>query len=179
MFSRATVYASMASIRLDSLMAVGAGHDASSLASMSLGLACFDFSSRLRVKSIESWRRGADASHHVGHPVRKIKNARIYLFTRNGDLIRDLDKYVRSGQPCFSQLQNEVKNPFAYAKTRYGKEPKFVYHYTDNESLRKILKSGEILPSLEQDGDAKMGDGVYMTTKSLVGEQEGHPPQQL
>ena len=50
-------------------------------------------------------------------------------FTRNGDLIRDLDKYVRSGQPCFSQLQNEVKNPFAYAKTRYGKEPKFVYHY--------------------------------------------------
>ena len=40
------------------------------------------------------------------------------LFTRNGDLIRDLDKYVRSGQPCFSQLQNEVKNPFAYAKTR-------------------------------------------------------------
>ena len=58
MFSRATVYASMASIRLDSLMAVGAGHDASSLASMSLGLACFDFSSRLRVKSIESWRVG-------------------------------------------------------------------------------------------------------------------------
>jgi len=86
------------------------------------------------------------------------------LFTRDGDLIRDLDKYVRSGQPCFSQLQNEVKNPFAYAKTRYGKEPKFVYHYTDNESLRKILMSGEILPSLEQDGDAKMGDGVYMTT---------------
>ena len=74
------------------------------------------------------------------------------LFTRDGDLIRDLDKYVRSGQPCFSQLQNEVKNPFAYAKTRYGKEPKFVYHYTDNER------------SLEQDGDAKMGDCVYMTT---------------
>ena len=58
------------------------------------------------------------------------------LFTRNGDLIRDLDKYVRSGQPCFSQLQNEVKNPFAYAKTRStAKNPKFVYHYTDNESL--------------------------------------------
>ena len=86
------------------------------------------------------------------------------LFTRDGDLISDLRAHVRSGEPCFSQLQNLVKNPFEYSKTRLGKEPKFLYHWTDDESLEQILKSGQILPSLEQDGDAHMGDGVYLTT---------------
>lgn len=86
------------------------------------------------------------------------------LFTRDGDLVSDLRSHVRSGEPCFSQFQTEIKHPLKYSKTTYGKEPKFVYHWTDNESLEQILKSGEILPSLEQNGDAHMGDGVYMTT---------------
>jgi hypothetical protein len=40
----------------------------------------------------------------------------------------------------------------------------YFYHYTDRKAAKAIFISGKILPSLEADGDAAHGDGVYLTT---------------
>ena len=42
--------------------------------------------------------------------------------------------------------------------------PKYLYHYTTEESFEKILESGHLLPS-RGPGDTALGVGVYFTTK--------------
>ena len=37
------------------------------------------------------------------------------------------------------------------------------YHYTDDEGAQRIIRTGRVLASLESDGDAAYGNGVYLT----------------
>ncbi len=46
---------------------------------------------------------------------------------------------------------------------------KIYWHYTDDEGAKKIVESGKILPSIQNRGDAILGDGVYLTTKGPSG----------
>ena len=41
-----------------------------------------------------------------------------------------------------------------------------LYHYTNEEGADAIMKTGELRPSLESQGDAVCGDGVYATKLS-------------
>jgi len=43
--------------------------------------------------------------------------------------------------------------------------PKYLYHYTDADSIKKIASSGQLRPSLARTGDAALGSGVYFTSK--------------
>ena len=48
----------------------------------------------------------------------------------------------------------------------------FFYHYTSKRAAKLIIYKGKILPSLEANGDAIHGEGVYLTTLEPVqGEQ--------
>ena len=40
----------------------------------------------------------------------------------------------------------------------------YFYHYTSKDGAKGIVLSGKIAPSLRANGDARYGDGVYLTT---------------
>ena len=40
----------------------------------------------------------------------------------------------------------------------------YFYHYTSKDGAKGIVLSGRIAPSLRANGDARYGDGVYLTT---------------
>ena len=63
----------------------------------------------------------------------------------------------------FDQNKNVISRPDEYLKTKYGQQPKYLYHCTKKENARKIAKSGVIYGSKESNGDAYLGDGVYFT----------------
>ena len=42
---------------------------------------------------------------------------------------------------------------------------KYLYHYTDKESAKKIQQSGVLRPSRLRNGDCALGEGVYFTSK--------------
>merc|ERR1711892_300533 len=48
--------------------------------------------------------------------------------------------------------------------TRIVMSEEYFYHYTNQDSAKAIFLAGEILPSLQVNGDAVHGDGVYLTT---------------
>ena len=70
----------------------------------------------------------------------------------------DLREWVK-----FDQNKNVISRPDEYLKTKYGQQPKYLYHCTKKENARKIVKSGVIYGSKESNGDAYLGDGVYFT----------------
>ena len=70
----------------------------------------------------------------------------------------DLREWVK-----FDQNKNVISRPDEYLKTKYGQQPKYLYHCTKKENARKIAKSGVIYGSKESNGDAYLGDGVYFT----------------
>ena len=86
-------------------------------------------------------------------------------FDEDGALIRDLKAHVALGKPAFSQLRTELKNPLWYSKTQeYGRRPKYLYHCTKKKAAENIMREGAIKLSDDSNGDARLGDGVYMTT---------------
>ena len=86
-------------------------------------------------------------------------------FDEDGALIRDLKAHVALGKPAFSQLRTELKNPLWYSKTQeYGRRPKYLYHCTKKNAAENIMREGAIYESDDSNGDARLGDGVYMTT---------------
>ena len=40
----------------------------------------------------------------------------------------------------------------------------YFYHYTTEDAARRIVREGEIFPSVAAGGDAVHGEGVYLTT---------------
>ena len=70
----------------------------------------------------------------------------------------DLREWVK-----FDQNKNVISRPDEYLKTKYGQQPKYLYHCTTKENAREIAKSGVIYGSKESNGDAYLGDGVYFT----------------
>ena len=70
----------------------------------------------------------------------------------------DLREWVK-----FDQNKNVISRPDEYLKTKYGQQPKYLYHCTKKENARKIAKSGVIYGSKESNGDAYLGDCVYFT----------------
>jgi hypothetical protein len=87
------------------------------------------------------------------------------IFDANGRMVKNLRAHMANNRPCYSQLGNELKYPFKYAeRSEYAKQPKYLYHYTTKSGARRIVDALEILPSRKENGDAYMGDGVYMTT---------------
>jgi hypothetical protein len=42
--------------------------------------------------------------------------------------------------------------------------PYYLYHYTSSDAAAQIFESGKLLPSIEENGDAMAGDGVYFTS---------------
>ena len=85
-------------------------------------------------------------------------------FDEDGALIRDLEDHVAAGKPAFSQLRAELKRPLWYSKNHeYGRRPKYLYHWTKKKDARNMAKVRHILASKKSDGDAFLGEGVYMT----------------
>ena len=88
-------------------------------------------------------------------------------FDEDGALIRDLEAHVDLGKPAFSQLRAELKRPVWYSKNHeYGGRPKYLYHWTKKKDAKIIADAGRrahILASKKSDGDAFLGEGVYMT----------------
>ena len=71
----------------------------------------------------------------------------------------DLREWVK-----FDQNKNVISRPDEYLKTKYGQQPKYLYHCTNRENAREIAKSGVIYESEKSNGgDAFLGDGVYFT----------------
>ena len=70
----------------------------------------------------------------------------------------DLREWVK-----FDQNKNVISRPDEYLKTKYGQQPKYLYHCTTKENAREIAKSGVIYGRKESNGDAYLGDGVYFT----------------
>ena len=85
-------------------------------------------------------------------------------FDEDGALIRDLEDHVAAGKPAFSQLRAELERPLWYSKNHeYGRRPKYLYHWTKKKDARNMAKVRHILASKKSDGDAFLGEGVYMT----------------
>ena len=85
-------------------------------------------------------------------------------FDEDGALIRDLEAHVALGKPAFSQLRTELKNPLWYSKNHeYGGRPKYLYHWTKKKDAKNMAKVRHILASKKSEGDASLGEGVYMT----------------
>ena len=42
--------------------------------------------------------------------------------------------------------------------------PYYLYHYTTSDAAAQIFESGQLLPSIKENGDAMAGDGVYFTS---------------
>ena len=85
-------------------------------------------------------------------------------FDEDGALIRDLEAHVDLGKPAFSQLRAELKRPVWYSKNHeYGGRPKYLYHWTKKKDAKNMAKVRHILASKKSDGDAFLGEGVYMT----------------
>ena len=55
---------------------------------------------------------------------------------------------------------------------RDAKRPKYLYHFTSKSAARRIEESRKIFPSLQEDGDALMGNGVYVTHHPRVGDKD-------
>ena len=85
-------------------------------------------------------------------------------FAENGALIRDLKAHVAAGKPVLSQLGTELKRPLWYSKNHeYGGRPKYLYHWTKKKDAKNMAKVRHILASKKSEGDASLGEGVYMT----------------
>ena len=86
-------------------------------------------------------------------------------FDEDGALIRDLEAHVDLGKPAFSQLRAELKRPVWYSKNHeYGGRPKYLYHCTKKNAAENMVRERVIYESDDSNGDARLGDGVYMTT---------------
>ena len=87
-------------------------------------------------------------------------------FDEDGALISDLKAHVAAGKAVFSQLGTELKSPLWYSKNHeYGGRPKYLYHWTKKKDAKTMAKDRRphILASKKSDGDAFLGEGVYMT----------------
>ena len=95
------------------------------------------------------------------------EGALIRQFDKDGAPIRDLEAHVAAGKPVFSQQRNELKNPLSYYQSTpprgYGQYPKYLFHWTTKKDAKLIKKARHILASKKSDGDAFLGEGVYMT----------------
>ena len=95
------------------------------------------------------------------------EGALIRQFDKDGAPIRDLEAHVAGGKPVFSQQRNELKNPLSYYQSTpprgYGQYPKYLFHWTTKKDAKLIKKARHILASKKSDGDAFLGEGVYMT----------------
>ena len=87
----------------------------------------------------------------------------IRQFDKNGRPLPDLEDHVDAGKPVFSQQRNELKNPLSYHTSKYGRYPKYLFHWTKKKDARNMAKVRHILASKKSDGDAFLGEGVYMT----------------
>ena len=95
------------------------------------------------------------------------EGALIRQFDKDGAPIRDLEAHVAAGKPVFSQQRNKLKNPLSYYQSTpprgYGQYPKYLFHWTTKKDAKLIKKARHILASKKSDGDAFLGEGVYMT----------------
>ena len=89
------------------------------------------------------------------------------MYTPTGEPIRNLEAYRASGgTPCNARGER-IQNPTAYrnaieASIRQNTDdPKYQYHYTDNEAGKSIQDSGTIRASTHGLG----GSGTYVTPK--------------
>ena len=85
-------------------------------------------------------------------------------FDEDGALISDLKAHVAAGKAVFSQLGTELKSPSWYSENHeYGGRPKYLYHWTKKKDAKNMAKVRHILASKKSEGDASLGEGVYMT----------------
>lgn len=92
------------------------------------------------------------------------------IYTSSGTRVRNAAAYAATGAPTYTKAGRGINNPVAYsnaieARVRQNSDrPKYLYHYTNDESARKIEQSGRIRASAGP-GDCALGEGVYMTAK--------------
>ena len=92
------------------------------------------------------------------------------IYTSSGTSVRNASAYASTGAPTYTKVGRGISNPVAYsnaieARVRQNTErPKYLYHYTNDESARMIEQSGRIRASAGP-GDCALGEGVYMTAK--------------
>ena len=85
------------------------------------------------------------------------------LFNDMGKMVPRWEfKHYDEGE-LFSQLDRPIIMRWSeYAET-HGRQPKWLYHCTTKTAAKKIAKSGAIYQSDDSNGDARLGEGVYMT----------------
>ena len=88
-------------------------------------------------------------------------------YTAQGEPIRDLDAYVAAGGRPRNSAGDMIRNPKAYqnvieASVRQNtNDPKYLYHYTNQQAAASITKSGTINAS----SGGLAGSGTYCTAK--------------
>ena len=96
--------------------------------------------------------------------------ARSGVYTASGAPVRNAAAYAATGAPTYTASGKAISNAAAYsgaieASVRQNTStPKYLYHYTDTESLGSISSSG-VLKQSTGPGDCALGEGVYLTAK--------------
>lgn len=73
-----------------------------------------------------------------------------------------LSSSLAQGTRVFSQIGNEISTPSSYAKTRYGKEPKYLYAWMSEEAAGQLADDPwSDLRTLATSGS--LGKGVYLS----------------
>ena len=86
------------------------------------------------------------------------------LFNCDGQMVTRQEFKNYESHELHSQLDHQITMPWIeYMKKGYGQQPKWLYHCTTKGNAEKIAKSRAIYGSDDSNGDARLGDGVYMT----------------
>lgn len=115
-------------------------------------------------------RRGAGRTSRSGGAKSSRGSVTKAIYTSSGTRVRNAAAYAATGAPTYTKAGSGINNPVAYsnaieARVRQNSDrPKYLYHYTNDESARKIEQSGRIRASAGP-GDCALGEGVYMTAK--------------
>ena len=92
------------------------------------------------------------------------------VYNAYGQPVRNVESYAATGAPTYTSSGSRIRNPSAYTgaiEASYRQNtstPKYLYHYTDGDSLGKIADSGRVKPS-SGPGDCALGSGAYFTAK--------------
>ncbi|KAL3908262.1 MAG: hypothetical protein SGILL_008549 [Bacillariaceae sp.] len=114
---------------------------------------------------LNSYKKSESAFNMDRNTAKRFATGKMY--TPSGEPIRNLEAYRASGGTACNARGDVIENPTAYrnaieASVRQNtNDPKYQYHYTDNEAAKSIRESGAIRASSNGLG----GSGTYLTPK--------------
>lgn len=132
-------------------------------------------------KKNNNGRGRSTKSFSRGH-AKKIASNKMY--TARGEPIQNLEAYVAAGGKPRSSSGKVIHNPTAYRNTIEASvrqntgDPKYLYHYTNNDAAQKIEQSGVIRASkigLDGAGTYVTAKPPRCTTNTLISNNYGAP----